>query len=200
VTSRGSSREKFDRLEACGPAMRALRNDRWRNFVLALVYGDQKYGRHTRAYRAAGFAGNARTERRHALWLTRHELIIAAIAEESRKMVHAHYPAAVEALMKLVQDPTHRGHVRALAMLMDRVYAVETSHLVKVEHTPSPLTLEMTKEVLARIEQLARRAGLVEPPQPTAIPAPVPAQPVTIEGEIVDAEIVVEDSPSDQQS
>ena len=73
-------------------------------------------------------------------------------------------PEAIRALKKLIADPTHRDHMRAIAAVIDRTDPLQTMHTVKIEDTrpPSP---EITQKVLARIDELARRAGLLPSPQ-----------------------------------
>ena len=54
--------------------------------------------------------------------------------------------------------------MRAIAAVIDRTDPLQTLHTVKVEDTrpPSP---EITAKVLERIDELARRAGLLPSPQ-----------------------------------
>jgi hypothetical protein len=88
-----------------GEAMKALPNDRWRAFVRALVADTRGYGAVTRAARAAGF-GKANTKpsslSKQAHQLSRDERIIAAIAEESRKVIR------VEAVDRQARRVRHR--------------------------------------------------------------------------------------------
>jgi len=120
-----------------GEAMKALPNDRWRAFVRALVADTKGYGAVTRAARAAGF-GKANTKAsslsKQAHQLSRDERIIAAIAEESRKVIRVGHPEAVTALFNLVRDPEHRDHARAVAMVIDRCDPAITKHSVDVTH------------------------------------------------------------------
>jgi hypothetical protein len=77
-------------------------------------------------------------------------------------------PVAIQALEKLIAAPEHRDHMRAVAAVIDRVDPLQQS--LNVRHDPAP-TIEMTAKVLDKIEQLARRAGVVVP----ALPAPIDA-------------------------
>jgi hypothetical protein len=87
-----------------------------------------------------------------------------AIREHSHRVMRAIPPEAIRALRELIRDPTHRDHARAIAMVIDRTDPVQTMHTVKVEdHRPA--SPEITERVLARIDELARRAGLLPPPQ-----------------------------------
>ena len=108
-----------------GPAMRALPNARWRAFVEFYVLGTAKGGPNaSAAARAAGFGKPNSTALRmaHLAWkLMRDDRTIAAIAEESRKLLRSGAPEAVRALRAIVRDPAHRDHVRAVGMILDRV-------------------------------------------------------------------------------
>ena len=119
-----------------GPAMRALPNERWRNFVRYYV-ADTKHGAITRAARKAGW-GRPNTKpsslSKQAHDLSRDERVIAAVAEESRRMLRVGHPEAVNALYKLVRDPKHRDHARAIAMVIERCDPVVTRHSVDVTH------------------------------------------------------------------
>ena len=68
------------------------------------------------------------------------------------------------ALKNVIRDPRHRDHMRAIAAVIDRADPLATVHTVRVEDTrpPSP---EITQKVLDRIDELARRAGLLPAPQ-----------------------------------
>ena len=134
-----------------GPAMKALPNDRWRAFVRALVTDTKGYGAITRAARAAGF-GKATTRpsslSKQAHDLSRDDRIIAAIAEETRKVIRVGHPEAVAALFSMVRDPAHRNHARAVAMVIDRCDPVVTKHFVDVTHhheDPDRVALEELK-------------------------------------------------------
>jgi phage terminase small subunit len=120
-----------------GPCMRALPNDRWRSFVEHLVMSAGEHGAQAAAARKAGF-GTARsrplTIARIASRLARDERVLAAIAEESRKVLRLGAPAAARALIKLVEDPTHRDHGRAVMSLVDRIDPVTTKHDLNVTH------------------------------------------------------------------
>ena len=87
-----------------------------------------------------------------------------AIKEHSHRVMRAIPPEAIRALKKLIADPSHRDHMRAIAAVIDRTDPVQTLHTVKVEdhRPPSP---EITAAVLQRIDDLARRAGLLPSPQ-----------------------------------
>jgi hypothetical protein len=143
-----ASEEDFGQL---GPAMKALPNDKCRAFVRALVTDTKGYGAITRAARAAGF-GKENTKpsslSKQAHDLSRDERIIAAVAEESRKVIRVGHPKAVAALFSMVRDPQHRDHARAVAMVIDRCDPVVTKHSVDVVHRhedPDRIALEELK-------------------------------------------------------
>jgi hypothetical protein len=131
-----------------GPAMRALPNDRWRAFVHHLVTGKPGHGCLTRAYAAAGFSGTRKTLTSQAHRMTRDERVIAAIAEEARKVIRIGHPEAVNALFGMVRNPEHRDHARAVAMVLDRCDPVVTTQKIDVVHrheSPDQRALEELK-------------------------------------------------------
>jgi hypothetical protein len=120
-----------------GEAMKTLPNDKWRVFVRALVADTKGHGAVTRAARTANF-GKANTKpsslSKQAHQLSRDERIIAAIAEESRKMIRVGHPEAVNALFEIIRDKKNRDRVRAIAMVVDRCDPAITKHMVDVTH------------------------------------------------------------------
>ena len=88
----------------------------------------------------------------------------AAIKEHSHRVMRAIPPEAIRALKRLIADPSHRDHMRAIAAVIDRTDPLQTLHTVKVEdHRPA--SPEITAKVLERIDELARRAGILPPPK-----------------------------------
>ena len=152
-----------------GPAMAAI-NDRRRAFVVALYdeaaprKGD---GLLIYAAKTAGY-GTATSSTKSlsviANRIVHDDRVQAAIVEHSRTVLRAVPPEAIRALKELIRDPKARDHARAIAMVIDRTDPLQTLHTVRVEDTrpPSP---EMTQKVLDRIDELARRAGLLPAPQ-----------------------------------
>jgi hypothetical protein len=153
-----------------GPKMLALPNDRWRNFVMALfdqaapakgdglfLYAARKVGigtptstANSLSVQADRICYDARTQK--------------AIAEYSIAAVRAGLaPDVVRGIRNVVNDPKHRDHGRVLMGVYDRLDPAQTLHTVKVEdhRPPSP---EITAKVLERIDELARRAGLLPAP------------------------------------
>jgi hypothetical protein len=152
-----------------GPAMAAL-NDKRRAFVVALYAeaaprkGD---GLLIYAAKTAGY-GTATSSTKSlsviANRIVHDERVQAAIVEHSRSVLRAVPPEAIRALKDLIRNPHARDHMRAIAAVIDRTDPLQTLHTVRVEDTrpPSP---EITERVLARIDELARRAGLLPAPQ-----------------------------------
>jgi phage terminase small subunit len=75
--------------------MKAL-NERQRDFVRHLVTEKPGYGALTSAYRKAGYGRNSKasTLSKEAHHMSRDQRIIAAIAEESRKVIRVGHPEA----------------------------------------------------------------------------------------------------------
>ncbi len=94
-----------------GPAMQAL-NEKQRDFVRYLVTEPATRGYLTRAYKKAGYGKNSKagsdphTLSKDAHRLSRDERIIAAIAEESRKVIRVGHPEAVAALFEVMRERT----------------------------------------------------------------------------------------------
>ncbi|HUI12559.1 MAG TPA: hypothetical protein VL048_03705 [Xanthobacteraceae bacterium] len=152
-----------------GPAMRALANDRQRAFVCALFDAPRKEGRVIFAARAAGYGSADSTNKSLSVIGSRlhvSDKIQAAIAEESQRRMRGLSPRAIKALEDLIDDPTHRDHARGIAMVLDRSDPVATTHNVVVEHREPHELVKATEKVLARIEELAARAGVRELPPP----------------------------------
>ena len=152
-----------------GPAMAAI-NDKRRSFVVALYdeaaprKGD---GLLIYAAKTAGY-GTATSSTKSlsviANRIVHDDRVQAAIVEHSRTVLRAVPPEAIRALKELIRDPKARDHMRAIAAVIDRTDPLQTMHTVKVEDTrpPSP---EFTQKVLQRIDELARRAGILPAPQ-----------------------------------
>lgn len=146
-----------------GPAMRALANDKQRAFVCALFEAPRKDGRIIFAARAAGYGTPESTNKSLSVIgsrLNTSDKIQAAIIEESQRRGRALAPAAIQTLEKLLASPDHRDHARSIAMVLDRSDPLQTTHTVKVEHKTPRELVAVTNKVLARIDELARAAGL----------------------------------------
>jgi hypothetical protein len=154
-----------------GPAMRALPNDRWRAFVEFYLLktcangSKNNYGAQANAARKAGFGAPKTTSRAmaHIGWrLMRDDRIIAAVAEESRKIVRAGAPEAAKALLNLVRDPEHRDHARAIAMVMARTDPEVQQHDLQVTHRIVDPDEEAIEELRAARALGATREKLIE--------------------------------------
>jgi hypothetical protein len=118
-----------------GPAMREL-NSMQQDFVRALVATKPGWGAVTRAAREAGYGKNSKaaTLSKHAYHMSRDERIIAAVAEESKKVLRLGHAEAVSALLNVVRSPDHRDHMRGVTALLDRVDPIVSKHSVDVVH------------------------------------------------------------------
>ena len=85
--------------------MKAL-SEQHREFVYHYVTAPPKKGSLVEAYRQAGYgAGSTPTIQAKAAWrLSRDERVIAAISEESKKILRVAFPEAANALVNLVRD------------------------------------------------------------------------------------------------
>lgn len=158
-----------------GPAMAVL-NDKQRLFVRGLFeLPGGKHGAATRSARAAGYGSPTSSAGSFASIASRlcsDPKIQEAIQEETRKYVTTFGPHAVRALKNLLGTPAHKDHGRAVGILMDRIAPIESTHTVKVQHDATP-ALVATAAVMARINELAVRAGI----DPAKMPALIDARP-----------------------
>lgn len=145
-----------------GQAMKALPSDRHRAFVRALYQVKPGHGANVKAAKLAGFGSptsSAGSMATIASRLAHDERVLAAIAEENSKRIRASAPRAISALSRLIETPSHKDHARGIAMVLDRVHPVETTHTLTVEHKASS-SMKATAEVFERIMALAARAGV----------------------------------------
>jgi hypothetical protein len=149
-----------------GPAMRALPNDRWRAFVYHLVTGKQGHGALTAAAHAAGFGRRSTpvTLAKLAWKLSDDDRMIAAIAEESRRIIRAGAPAAANALLSLIYDPGHKDHGRAIALALERFDPAATlsHHSADVVHKIVDPDVEALEELRALRQLGTPREKLLE--------------------------------------
>jgi phage terminase small subunit len=150
-----------------GPAMRVL-TEKQRRFVLALFEAPKKYGRGVFAAERAGYDASSRGNLSIiASQLNADPKVQAAIAEVSQARLTILGPTAVYALEKLLENPKHRDHGRALGMVMDRVAPTLSTSVVKVEGEVR-VNAGDAAVVLARIEELSRKF-MVSLPAPKII-------------------------------
>jgi hypothetical protein len=151
-----------------GPAMQALPNERWKEFVRQWFIIKGGRGAGVRAARAAGFEGT-----QQSLWVTASRLmhddrILLAMREYGEQFLKGSAPVALKALHHLIATPSHKGHERAVATVIDRMYPAENVLNVKHAHDVTP-AFQDTVQVMARIAELA--AKYCTPV--TTLPAPV---------------------------
>jgi phage terminase small subunit len=143
-----------------GPKMLAL-NERQQKFVIAMFTTVKPgHGAAASAARAAGFGNPGSSPSSIATIASRlmqDEKIIDAMREFGEQFLKGAAPAALRALQKLILTPSHKGHERAVAAVVDRLYPVEQS--IRVTHDATP-AMKTTAEVLERIAELAARAGI----------------------------------------
>jgi hypothetical protein len=137
-----------------GEAMRALPNEKWRGLVYHLVTQKPGHGALTRAARAAGFGKNSTPANLAKLaWhMSRDERLIAAVAEQSKKVIRLGHPEAVAAVLKLVRNPKHRDHMRAVDAVLSRADPIESHsrHNIEVLHR----TIDPDREALEELRAL----------------------------------------------
>jgi hypothetical protein len=140
-----------------GEAMRALPNEKWRDFVRYYLTGDVLRGG-SEAFRKAGFGGSPDTlsDAKRAYILLHDDRIQRAIAEESRKHYRAAIPAAVEVVKQILANPDHKDQARVAQALLDRVDPIITRHDMNVVHK---VTLSADEEMLEELKA-ARALGV----------------------------------------
>jgi hypothetical protein len=154
-----------------GPCMKALPSDRHRAFVCALYEIERGLGATTKAAKMAGFGTSTTSAvswRAIAYRLAHDDKILAAIHEEDQRRIRTSAPRAIRALTNLVEDPDHKDHGRAIAMILDRVHPAETHHTVEVRHhidhdAEAVTQLRMLKSLdvsRAKLEEMFGHSGL----------------------------------------
>jgi hypothetical protein len=147
-----------------GPCMLALPNNAWREFVYRYVREKPRKGALVAAARAAGFCQNSTpaTAAKLAWKMAHDERAIAAIAEESRKILRVAFPEGANALLNLVRDPEHREHGRAIGLLLERVFPAESRHSIEVVHKTVDPDQEALEELRALRQLGTTREKLLE--------------------------------------
>lgn len=154
-----------------GPMMAALPSDKQRSFVVCLFMAPKKRGAPIYAARAAGYGTESSSNKSLGVMAARlmaDDRVQEAIAEESRKRLRGLAPSVIAAIERLVNNPAHKDHGRALDMVLTRSDPVVTTHNVTVadKREPSPVAIE---KVLARIDELAAKFGVPVLPSPKII-------------------------------
>ncbi len=151
-----------------GPCMRELSEmqSRFVHFYVAEV-AVKPHGAATRAAAKAGYKSGSRANlSKHASDLLRDpirsEKIIAAIAEESKKLIRVGHPEAVAALFGIIRDPTHKDHVRAIGMVLDRTDPAVSRHDLQVTHKHIDPDREALEELKALRKLGTSRDKLLE--------------------------------------
>jgi hypothetical protein len=148
-----------------GPAMRALPSNKWRAFVEFYLLEEPGYGAQASAARLAGFGKPKTTPlnmARIASRLMRDDRMIAAIGEESKKIVRGGAPEAAKALLALVRDPAHKDHARAIGMVLARTDPETTLQNINVTHKILDPDQEAIEELRALRELGTPREKLLE--------------------------------------
>jgi hypothetical protein len=154
-----------------GPAMRALPNSQWREFVHAFVTCPLKpsrsgnvYGRHVYAARKANFGkGSTPANLGKLAWkMANDERCVAAIAEETQKYFRSFHPAAVAAYGDLIRDRTHKDHGRAVMRAIDSIDPIVSKQDISVTHKVTDLDQEGLEELRALRELGVSREKMLE--------------------------------------
>ncbi|HEY8336714.1 MAG TPA: hypothetical protein VIQ05_23220 [Tardiphaga sp.] len=120
------------------------------------------HGAAARAARAAGFGTETSSTASIATISSRlmhNDAVIDAMREYGEQFLRGAGPTALRALEKLILTPSHKGHERAVAAVVDRLYPVETVQTLNVRHDATP-AFRATADVLARIAEVAARLGI----------------------------------------
>lgn len=160
-------REKLEAGEVeLGPAMAAL-TEKQRRFVTALFEAPKSHGAGVFAARAAGY-GTSTSSRQSiaqmAYSLMHDPKVEAAVAEVSKQHLTVLGPHAVRALRRVLDNPGHRDHGRALGIIFDRVAPQQSTHTMNVNVNATP-SAEKVAASIERIAELAAKFGV-------ALPAP----------------------------
>ena len=143
-----------------GPAMLKL-TPKQRAFVLELRHGPAGYGSEVRAARAAGYGPSTDGGmRRIAHQVLHNSKVQDALREVGGKLIRAAAFGAIRNTEAIANDFKHRDCLRANLALLDRGFPAETFHTVLVQKTTPETLVIASEQVLARIAELAARAGL----------------------------------------
>lgn len=161
-------------LSSLGPAMRQL-TAKQQGFVVAMFFVPPGHGSAAAAARAAGYGIPGKTTAlgfaKMGYRLLGNPKVAAAILEEGPRRLWAHVPGAIYSLGRMLSDPAHPHHHRAIGMVLDRAVPL-TTH-IKTEYTERHVVELDADKAMARIVELARRLGM----DPATMPA-------LIEGEV----------------
>jgi hypothetical protein len=167
----GTPEQNDSDLPAWGPSMAAL-NERQRAFVIAL-YSDEcpeeGDGQLIWCAERANYGNKDGTSTNKTLSVIASRLIQdpaikAAIMEYGNGAYCAILPRKVRAIKHVLRTKNHRDFGRVAMAGVDRLAPIEATHTLRVEHINEPVTPEALDRVLRRIDDLARRAGLLPVP------------------------------------
>jgi hypothetical protein len=118
--------------EHYGPAMLALKDDRERNFVIALFEAHSA----AEAMRIAGYAvgGTPETHTRMASRKKTLPRIVDAMMEHQRALIRTEGPAALDVVRSVMRDITHKDRLKAAALVLDRTDMAITRQDITVKH------------------------------------------------------------------
>jgi phage terminase small subunit len=132
-----------------------------RRFVLELKCGPIGYGSEVRAARAAGYGPSTDgCMRRLAHQVLHNSKVQDALREVGGKLIRAAAFQSIRNTEAIANDLKHRDCLRANLALLDRGFPTETFHTVRVERQTPEMLIVASEKVLARIAELAARAGL----------------------------------------
>lgn len=114
-----------------GPKMLALRSDRERKFIWAMLYTPNQ----TEAARLAGYSDKSEGSKVMGCKLMQRQPILEALHEVGWKRLNGAALKSIHALEAIVDNPSHPKHLHAVLATLDRTgYAAQTEHKVTVEH------------------------------------------------------------------
>jgi hypothetical protein len=136
-----------------GPKMAAL-TEKQRNFVIAMI--DHRFATGAALAQLAGYAGNDAALRVKGCQSRQDHRILDACAEEMESRMPGCGAMSMAALKKIVEDPLHKDHFKAVVALADRSgYSPVARQEIKVTHK------DMTGDaMIARIKELALKHKL----------------------------------------
>jgi hypothetical protein len=134
-----------------GDAMKALPSDRWRAFVRHYIL-DGTIGAPGRAYAAAGFESKPEHRPQNAWRLLQDPRIIAAISEQTKRVLRVGHPLAVQVLYQIMANGEDKDKLKAAALLLERADPAQSSHRLDVVHQHVSPEDELYEEFRAMIQ------------------------------------------------
>lgn len=138
----------------CGEAMRALTRPQ-RAFVTALVQVGGAPKKHTECAMRAGYGNNPRSAETLASNMMRNPKIIAALKEETERLIKGSVLLGASVLAEIAGDPMHKDRFKAgLELARLSGFITETKHTVTVEdHRDRVQLQDEVRELLNRASQ-----------------------------------------------